>query len=198
MKPYAYDRRDEHGSIQLHKGVSTPRVRADEKLIPLYSAEQLAELLDQVRLLTEQRDALVAESVALKSNLMFWDAEDPEAPYEHPDEIASECEMDVDDIFDVQVAARMPNRKYRVVTMTDDECRTEQVGSNEIQTPATDAAIAALRAEGVEMFAAEMSAQHQKLQSGGYFDRQVVIYAKFYELASSFARQLRESKGAQG
>lgn len=30
MIPYAYDRRDEHGSIQLHEGSETPRVRADE------------------------------------------------------------------------------------------------------------------------------------------------------------------------
>lgn len=66
-----------------------------------------------------------------------------------------------------------------------------------IETPATSAILNSLRAEGVEMFAAEMSAQHQKLQSGGYFDRQVVIYAKLSEPASSFARQLRESKGAQ-
>lgn len=63
--------------------------------------------------------------------------------------------------------------------------------------PAIDSICDSLRAEGVEMFAAEMSDQHQKLQSGGYFDSQVVIYAKLSELASSFARQLRESKGAQ-
>ncbi|HGY5183058.1 hypothetical protein [Citrobacter sp. RHBSTW-00881] len=62
-------------------------------------------------------------------------------------------------------------------------------------TPTTDAAIAALRAEGVAMFAAEMSAEHKKLQSGGYFDRQVLIYAKVSDMAESFARQLRESKG---
>ncbi len=63
------------------------------------------------------------------------------------------------------------------------------------ETPATDAARASLRAEGVEMFAAEMSAEHTKLQSGGYFDRQVLIYAKVSDMAESFARQLRESKG---
>lgn len=66
-----------------------------------------------------------------------------------------------------------------------------------IETPATSSAIAALRAEGVDMFAAEMSTQHTKLQSGGYFDRQVLIYAKVSDMAESFARQLRESKGAQ-
>lgn len=63
------------------------------------------------------------------------------------------------------------------------------------ETPATSSAIAALRAEGVEMFAAEMSAEHTKLQSGCYFDRQVLIYAKVSDMAESFARQIRESKG---
>lgn len=65
------------------------------------------------------------------------------------------------------------------------------------ETPAVAAAFSSLRAEGVDMFAAEMSAQHTKLQSGGYFDRQVLIYAKVSDMAESFARQLRESKGAQ-
>lgn len=63
------------------------------------------------------------------------------------------------------------------------------------ETPAIAAAFSSLRAEGVDMFAAEMSAQHTKLQSGGYFDRQVLIYAKVSDMAESFARQLRESKG---
>lgn len=57
MKPYAYDRRDEHGSIQLHHGEETPRVRADEKLITLYSAEQIADL--------------VAENAALKQRYAY-------------------------------------------------------------------------------------------------------------------------------
>lgn len=94
--------------------------------------------------------ALAAENASLKSNLMFWDADDPEIPYEHPDEIASEYDLDADTVFDVQVAARLPDRKYRVVTMTDDECRTEQVSNGHIQTPATDAFLREVRAQGAE------------------------------------------------
>jgi hypothetical protein len=41
------------------------------------------------------------------------------------------------------------------------------------------------------MFAEEMAAQHARCQSGGYFDRQVVIYGKASELAKSFIAQLR-------
>ena len=100
----------------------------------------------------QQLAAVVAENVGLKSNLMFWDADNPELPYEHPDEIAMECEIAYDDTFEVQVAARMPNRKYRVVIMTDDDCQTEQVVSEEIQTPATDAFLTEVRAQGVDMF----------------------------------------------
>ena len=100
----------------------------------------------------QQLAAVVAENAGLKSNLMFWDADNPELPYEHPDEIAMECEIAYDDTFEVQVAARMPNRKYRVVIMTDDDCQTEQVVSEEIQTPATDAFLTEVLAQGVDMF----------------------------------------------
>ena len=99
----------------------------------------------------QQLAAVVAENAGLKSNLMFWDADNPELPYEHPDEIAMECEIAYDDTFEVQVAARMPNRKYRVVIMTDDDCQTEQVVSEEIQTPATDAFLVEVRAQGVDL-----------------------------------------------
>lgn len=56
MKPYAYDRRDDHGSIQLHQGNEIPHVRVDEKLISLYSAEQVVDLVAE----------LVAENAAMK------------------------------------------------------------------------------------------------------------------------------------
>lgn len=101
----------------------------------------------------QQLAAVVAENAGLKSNLMFWDADNPELPYEHPDEIAMECEIAYDDTFEVQVAARMPNRKYRVVIMTDDDCQTEQVVSEEIQTPATDAYLAEVLAIAISEYA---------------------------------------------
>ncbi|MCX3488835.1 hypothetical protein J5I55_01900 [Escherichia coli] len=53
------------------------------------------------------------------------------------------------------------------------------------KTPATDAFLAEVRAQGVQMFAAEMGA----CQAGGYFDRQVQVYGKAKELAESYLKQ---------
>ena len=135
----------------------------------------------------QQLAAVVAENAGLKSNLMFWDADNPELPYEHPDEIAMECEIAYDDTFEVQVAARMPNRKYRVVIMTDDDCQTEQVVSEEIQTPATDAFLVEVRAQGVDMFAlmfAEEAIKSNNITTGWR--------AKASRAASEYAEALRE------
>ncbi|WP_165430704.1 hypothetical protein [Atlantibacter hermannii] len=99
---------------------------------------------------------LAAENAGLKSNLMFWDAEDPEAPYGCPEDIAENCQMDFNTEFDVQVAARMPNRTYRVCEITEFERSIELVSGGETETPATDAFLAEVRAQGVEMFAAHL------------------------------------------
>lgn len=143
------------------------------------------------REITKQRDALAAENAMLKANLMFWDADDPEIPYEHPDEIASEYDLDADTVFDVQVAARLPDRKYRVVTMTDDECRTEQVSNGHIQTPATDAYLSELRAQGAESAAAHIKQHIQHIP-----DDLRVTYHDAIELCSGAAAELRKGGAA--
>ncbi|MFO3905820.1 hypothetical protein AAHD62_15015 [Enterobacter hormaechei] len=97
-----------------------------------------------------QRDQLAAENAALKSNLMFWDAEDPEAPYDTPEEIAEACTLDYNDEFIVQVANRLPNRTYRVCESWEHECKIELVEGGEVKTPATDAFLAEVRASGAE------------------------------------------------
>lgn len=104
------------------------------------------------------------------------------------------------DALVVEAAALKTANEVALKILNDEETMITSLWASsvqkvEVETPVTDAAIAALRAEGVEMFAAEMSAEHKKLQSGGYFDRQVLIYAKVSDMAESFARQLRESKG---
>lgn len=181
---------------------------------------ELVAVTEQVRLLTEKRDAVVAENVALKSNLMFWDAEDPEAPYEHPDEIASECEMCYGTEFTVQVAARMPNRVYRVVSSSEYSTETELVEGGEINTPATDAAIAALRAEARKegaIFAAnrmlaawDAGFVEDTPESASDIARAILSMTEFMddapagdfdrsfadEMLEAIARQLRERKGA--
>ena len=45
------------------------------------------------------------------------------------------------------------------------------------------------RKQGVIEFAAAMAAIHAECQAGGYFDRQVKVYAKAQELAESYLKQ---------
>lgn len=102
--------------------------------------------------LKQKLDAMAAENAVLKSNLMFWDAEDPEAPYDCPEDIANNCCIDVGVEFDVKVAAKMPDRTYRVSSADDYSCGLELVSGDTLETPSTDAYLNSVRAEGVEMF----------------------------------------------
>lgn len=68
-----------------------------------------------------------------------------------------------------------------------------------IETPATSSAIAALRAEGVEMFATHAMTRHGELLTApnDYATNQAITATRRAgEFALQFARQLRESKGA--
>ncbi|HDK6895768.1 TPA: hypothetical protein M4Y48_002851 [Klebsiella pneumoniae] len=93
---------------------------------------------------------LAAENVALKSNLMFWDADNPELPYDSPEEIASECSLNYNEEFVVQVAAKLPNRTYRVCESWESDCKLELVEGEDLKTPATDRIYAEAEARGVE------------------------------------------------
>lgn len=53
----------------------------------------------------------------------------------------------------MQVAARMPNLTYRVVSSSRFRTEIELVGGLLPETPATDAFLDELRAQGVELFA---------------------------------------------
>ena len=53
----------------------------------------------------------------------------------------------------------------------------------------TDVFLAEIRKQGVIEFAAAMAAIHAECQAGGYFDRQVKVYAKAQELAESYLKQ---------
>lgn len=105
---------------------------------------------------------LAVENASLKSNLMFWDADNPELPYDSPEEIASECELNYKEELVVQVAAKLPNRTYRVCESSEIDCKLELVGGAELQTPATETAIASIkvqaRIEGAHFVANRMLA----------------------------------------
>lgn len=90
---------------------------------------------------------LAAENVALKSNLMFWDADNPELPYDSPEEIASECSLNYNEEFVVQVAAKLPNRTYRVCESWESDCKLELVEGADLKTPATDRIVAGIKAD---------------------------------------------------
>jgi len=139
----------EHEMRGLLTGKCLPGdMRVNEEL-SAYLVRKFAEL-------KAERDAMAAENVALKTNLMFWDAEDPEAPYDHPEEIANNCAMELHTEFDVQVAAKMPNRTYRVSDVGDYDCTLELVSGGMPETPATDAYLNSVRADAVVKAAAHL------------------------------------------
>ncbi|WP_250854509.1 hypothetical protein [Escherichia coli] len=104
---------------------------------------------------------LAAENAGLKSNLMFWDADNPELPYDSPEEIASECGINYNEELVVKVAAKLTDRTYRVCESWDTDCKLELVEGAELQTPATDAFLAEVRAQGVEMAACALDDVNQ-------------------------------------
>ncbi|MDT3755090.1 hypothetical protein ROT99_22450 [Citrobacter freundii complex sp. 2023EL-00966] len=124
---------------------------------------------------------LAAENAGLKSNLMYWNSEDAE-PAKSPLDIAHESSFGVGVEFDVQVAARMPSMTYLVVRRTTYSTEIELVRGGIPETPATDAFLAEVRAQGVEMFS-------EKFGGGTLLSDMVK------ETAKEFAAQLR--KGVQ-
>ncbi|MHB9319277.1 hypothetical protein ACP3TG_09180 [Phytobacter diazotrophicus] len=130
--------------------------------LSLSSEFELACLRELVAV-TEQRDALVVENVALKKVIS-----DVQGVYYKSDGVAGYH-------LNGQIA-------------TWDEVMPDLW---EIETTATDAARAALRAEGVEMFAKKCSEKSKQAISSDTRDNWWLCG----EHADDFARQLRESKG---
>lgn len=135
---------------------------------------ELVAVTEQVRLLTEQRDAVVAEmklAFDKPQAYLSWHAIPP--TWEDP----------------------LPCGEYLDVHDTDGHKNSDGTDCWPVyakpETPATDAAIAALRAEGVEMLAKAYETT-AKDSDDFKFVNHCNIKA---EQARDFARQLRESKG---
>lgn len=140
-----------------------PMCSDDEKAGTYVKWEDYAALTEQVRLLTEQRDAVVAESVELKSKGR---------------ELLNEA-CKVYEAFNASVA---PESGDFIDGQTLHEFQfVLDTGSN-----STSAILDSLRAEGVEM----LNTQFKKCSGMLHADSVV-------STAEHFARQLRESKGAQ-
>ncbi|HBW9435779.1 TPA: hypothetical protein MFP15_08700 [Klebsiella pneumoniae] len=122
----------------------------NELIASLESAGELSIREQKFLKLAKAYHQLAAENVALKSNLMFWDADNPELPYDSPEEIASECSLNYNEEFVVQVAAKLPNRTYRVCESWESDCKLELVEGADLKTPATDRIVAAQRSAFVD------------------------------------------------
>ncbi|WPS00501.1 hypothetical protein [Klebsiella aerogenes] len=132
---------------------------------------------------------LAAENVALKSNLMFWDADNPELPYDSPEEIASECSLNYNEEFVVQVAAKLPNRTYRVCESWESDCKLELVEGADLKTPATDRIVAGIKADGVAL---AKSAFEKHIQSTSCYQDEMVGMESALSIACQVESQLRE------
>ncbi len=128
--------------------------------------------------LEASRAALVAENEALKSNLIYWGGEDSE-PVRSPLDYAHEAGLKSGEEFEMQVAARMPNLTYRVVSSSRFKTEIELIGGLLPETPATDAFLAEVRAQGVDMFS-------EKFGGGTPLSNMVK------EVAADFAAKLRK------
>ncbi|WP_411195168.1 hypothetical protein ACHQI3_17275 [Raoultella planticola] len=154
----------------------------NEIIASLESAGELSIKERKYLELAKAYQQLAAENVGLKSNLMFWDADNPELPYDSPEEIASECSLNYNEEFVVQVAAKLPNRTYRVCESWESDCKLELVEGADLKTPATDRIVAEAEARGVEKFAA-----HLRTNDNGASVCKMIALG-----ADDFAKQLRE------
>ncbi|HFK5690429.1 TPA: hypothetical protein ACG0A4_003464 [Enterobacter hormaechei subsp. steigerwaltii] len=143
-KPMTGEQLEELMTIAVNMQRDSEKV-SDRPAAMFAYAVQVAVL--ELRKVRNDAAALAAENAGLKSNLMFWDVEDPEAPYDNPGEIAEACSLNYNEEFVVQVAAKMPNRVYRVCESWEQECKVELVDGGEFETPATDAFLAEVRAQ---------------------------------------------------
>ncbi|HDT3106227.1 TPA: hypothetical protein QHK03_001526 [Escherichia coli] len=111
--------------------------------------ESIKQADSAVKLAHEKFSALAAENEALKSNLIYWGGEDS-GPVRSPLDYAHEAGLESGDEFEMQVAARMPNLTYRVVSSSRFKTEIELIGGLLPETPATDAFLSEVRAQGVD------------------------------------------------
>nr|WP_310616966.1 hypothetical protein [Pantoea cypripedii] len=162
----------------LIRGQCLPADMFTGEYLPEYLVRKFSELQQKL-------DAIAAENASLKSNLMYWDAEDPELPYDSPLSIACECGLDYGTEFEVQVAAKMPNLKYRVSGVSEYRTEIELIEGSLPKTPATDAYLNSMHAEGADMFATSQRAKIGKPHQND------AVLAYSARVANEFANKLR-------
>ncbi|HBC8284145.1 TPA: hypothetical protein KE132_000479 [Escherichia coli] len=113
-------------------------------------AKLLSDFATQLEVQLVRANALAAENAGLKSNLICWGGEDSGA-VRSPLDYARAAGLESGEEFEMQVAARMPNLTYRVVSNSRFRTTIELVDGSLPETPATNAFLAEVRAQGVEM-----------------------------------------------
>ncbi|EMV6630362.1 hypothetical protein AADE73_001310 [Escherichia coli] len=113
-------------------------------------AKLISDLATQLEVQLVRANAMAAENEALKSNLIYWGGEDSGA-VRSPLDYARAAGLESGEEFEMQVAARMPNLTYRVVSNSRFRTTIELVDGSLPETPATDAFLAEVRAQGVDM-----------------------------------------------
>ncbi|ELC24006.1 ead/Ea22-like family protein [Escherichia coli] len=128
-------------------------VAAFKRQIRHQEMDIIAELLDEreaqnkrIAELEANLAVLAAENAGLKSNLIYWGGEASE-PVRSPLDYAHEAGLESGEEFEMQVAARMPNLTYRVVSSSRFRTEIELVGGLLPETPATNAFLAEVRAQ---------------------------------------------------
>jgi hypothetical protein len=134
--------------------------------------DQLVAVTEQVRLVTEQRDAVVAENVALKEALTAVIDRSSEPEYHYT---GMGCGVE-DNGRQTDGYGACEYGWHEAMQRVYSEVIPEALP----ETPATDATIAALRAEGIEQWIASRNG----------------AWNGTTKQAEEYARQLRESKGA--
>lgn len=169
-------------------------------IIAILGSSDTLGISEQVAELKAQRDALSAENAELKA---FKTAvyQQMGAGCEAPEFSITEGLSNLRRFTDTLHAIE---REFFTKEVPDEECEGEAVEecplgwgmSVEQYVYEFRKCLAEVRAQGVQMFAAEMGAIHAKCQAGGYFDRQVQVYGKAQELAESYLKQ-RSQETAQ-
>ncbi|MCV7928687.1 hypothetical protein ODQ85_15075 [Escherichia coli] len=149
--------------------------------------ESIKQADSAVKLAHEKFSALAAENEALKSNLIYWGGEDS-GPVRSPLDYAHEAGLESGEEFEMQVAARMPNLTYRVVSSSRFKTEIELIGGLLPETPATDAFLAEVRAQGLEMFAQKCNSKSEQSFASDIRDNWKLLG----EHATDFADELRK------
>lgn len=156
----------------------------EKAMMQAVGEDGVGDVVQKIEKLKTERSALAVENLALKSSFK------PDVIPEEAVEAFTETAILDHDWNDTSEWSWVENETDVIRAVLDSMPVPE--------TPVTDSFLAEIRKQGVIEFAAAMAAIHAECQAGGYFDRQVKVYAKAQELAESYLKQRHEEKTEGG